>query len=347
MTLTSLLRLAAVALLVTVLAACTGSSGGAGTMPSGLTVAGYQVPWDPRSDPAAGAGVLDEVSPVWFQPTDAGSVDYASEQARASEATLDVAGMRIVPSISNFRAGRWDGELVARLFTDPQRRSAHVRAIVDLVRSHGWPAVDIDYESLPASSRSDYSAFVSELAGGLHAVPAQLSVTLHAKAAEPGSWHGAQAQDWQAIGRAADEVRVMAYDYASASSPPGPIAPPSWVDQVLKLATEQVPRDRITLGLATYGYDWAGDGPGSAVQWADVPAIAERYSAAPQWDTRTSSPWMRYADESGREHTIWYEDARSLGGKLDLARRHGVRSVVLWRLGGEDPAVWSVLRADR
>ncbi len=347
MTVTALLRLAFVALLGTVLAACASSSGGPGTGQSSLTVAGYLVPWDPRSNPAAGAGVLDEVSPVWFQPTEAGTIDYASEQARASAAALDATEMRVVPSISNFRGGRWDGELVARLIGDPQRRTAHVRAIVDLVRSHGWAAVDIDYESLPASSRSDYSAFVSELAGALHAVPAQLSVTLHAKTGEPGSWHGAQAQDWQAIGRAADEVRVMAYDYSSASSPPGPIAPPSWVDQVLKLATEQVPRDRITLGLATYGYDWAGDGSGAAVQWADVQAIAERHGAAPQWDTPTSSPWLRYADEQGREHTIWYEDARSLGGKLDLARRYDVRSVVLWRLGGEDPAIWSALRADR
>jgi spore germination protein len=335
------------ALLVTVLSACAGPSGAPDSAPSSLTVAGYVVPWDPRSKPTAGAGVLDEVSPVWFQPTETGTLDYASEQARASAENFDAAVLPLVPSISNFRDGRWDGELVARLVADPQQRRAHIAAIADLVRSRGWPGVDIDYESLPASSRGKYSSFVAELANVLHTVPARLSVTVHAKTSEPGSWHGAQAQDWRAIGAAADEVRVMAYDHSDAASPPAPIAPPSWVDKVLMLATENVPRDRITLGLPTYGYDWIANGNGTAVQWADVQAIADSRGAPQQWDAGTSSPWLRYTDEQGREHTVWYEDARSLGVKLDLARSYRVSRVVLWRLGGEDPAVWSALHADR
>jgi len=342
----AVLRRAMPALLAMVLTACTGSSGESDFTPS-LTVVGYVVPWDPRSTPTAGGGVLDEVSPVWFQPTETGSLEHASEQSRASEANFGAAGLPLVPSISNFHDGRWDGELVARLITDAQRRRVHVAAIADLVRARGWQGVDIDYESLPESSRAEFSAFVVELANILHTVPARLSVTVHAKTSEPGSWHGAQAQDWQTIGTAADEVRVMAYDYSHAASPPGPIAPPSWVDKVLRRATEDIPRDRITLGLATYGYDWSADGQGTTVQWADVQAIAESRGAPQQWDASTSSSWLRYTDEHGREHTVWYEDARSLGVKLDLARSYSVSRVALWRIGGEDPAVWSALRAER
>ena len=343
----AMLRLAASVLLVTALTACTGSSVGPDTGPPSLHVAGYVVPWDRRSDPAVGARVLDEVSPVWFQPTESGTVEYASEQARASDANFGAAGLPVMPSISNFRGGAWDGELVAGLVSDPQRRSAHVAAIVALVHSHGWSGVDIDYESLPASSRTDFSAFLTELAHALHAVPARLSVTVHAKTVEPGGWPGAQAQDWHAIGAAADEVRVMAYDYSHSASPPGPIAPPSWVDMVLTLAAKSVPLDKITLGLATYGYDWIDDANGTPMQWVDVQAVAQTRGAPLEWDDHTSSPWLRYTDEQGRGHTVWYEDARSLDAKLDIARHHNVRRVVLWRLGGEDPSVWAVLHAAR
>jgi spore germination protein YaaH len=311
----------------------------------GLRVAGYLVPWDPRSQPTAGAGVLTEVSPVWLQPTDTGMVVYASEQARSSAATIGSSGMPLTPSISNFRDGRWDGELIDALVSDPQRRAAHIAAIVDLVRTRQWPGIDIDYESLPASSRAGYSAFVIELAAALDRLPAQLSVTVHAKTSEPGGWHGAQAQDWQAIGAAADQVRVMAYDYSSAGSPPGPVAPAPWVDEVLALAASLVPPDRITLGLPTYGYDWTANAPGTPVQWADVRAIADARGAPPQWDAGQASPWLRYLDDQGREHTVWYEDARSLATKLDIAGRFGVSRVVLWRLGGEDPDIWPTLRA--
>jgi spore germination protein len=318
---------------------------------TGLAVAGYVVPWDARSRASAGHGVLDEVSPVWYQPTDGGAVTWASDAARSSAPTVTADagahGVVVAPSVSNFRHGRWDGALIARLITDPVRRSAHVAAIVDLVRSQRWPAIDIDYESLPASGRASYSAFIAELAAALHRVPARLSVTLHAKTAEPGTWAGAQAQDWRAIGAAADEVRVMAYDYAHSGSRPGPIAPPSWVDRVLGLATRLVPVDRIVLGLPTYGYDWATGANGQPMQWADVQASARSHDARQRWDGETSSPWLRYTDDNGREHTVWYENARSLGTKLDLAGRHGVTHVVLWRLGGEDPDVWPTLRVAR
>jgi spore germination protein YaaH len=108
-----------------------------------------------------------------------------------------------------------------------------------------------------------------------------------------------------------------------------------------------VPLNRIALGVPTYGYDWRSGAHGVSLQWADVNALARAHRATPKWDTASSSPWLRYRDDHGREHTVWYENARSLGVKLDLARRAGVTRIVLWRLGGEDPAIWPVLRGQR
>lgn len=316
-----------------------------------FTVAGYLVPWDPRSRVGAGQGVLAEVNPVWFQPTETGAVGYASPSARSSAPaiTADAAarGVRVAPSISNFRDNRWDGALIARLIVDPAGRAHHIAAITGLVRAGHWPGIDIDYESLPASSRSAFSAFVTELAAALHRLPAKLSVTVHAKTAEPGDWSGAQAQDWRAIGAAADQVRVMAYDYSQASTGPGPIAPTSWVARVLRLATRLVPLDRIALGVPTYGYDWRSGADGVPLQWAGVNALTRTRGVSPKWDPASSEPWLRYRDTSGREHTVWYDDARSLGAELDLARRAGVTKIVLWYVGGEDPAIWPILRATR
>jgi spore germination protein len=140
---------------------------------------------------------------------------------------------------------------------------------------------------------------------------------------------------------------VMAYDYSYSTSPPGPIAPPSWVDRVLRLATRSVSSDRIVLGLPTYGYDWAAGAAGVPVQWADVQAIAKGRALPQQWDAGHSSPWLRYTDAQSHRHIVWYENARSLAAKLAIAQRHGVSRVVLWRLGGEDPDIWTTLRSAR
>jgi spore germination protein len=317
--------------------------------PGWTTVAGYLVPWDSRSRASAADGVLTELSPVWYRPTKSAEVVYASDEAEQSvpniEAEASARGLRLIPTISNSRYHRRDGALIDAIIDDPRARSRHVAAIVDLVRSHGWDGIDIDYESLPATARDAYSRFVRDLASALHAVHARLSVTLHAKTSEPGSWRGAQAQDWRAIGASADQVRVMAYDHATSDSSPGSIAPRGWVDEVLTFAVATIPRDRVVLGLATYGYDWPAGRSGTDLQWADVQDVAAKREARQRWDDAAQSPWLKYIDDRGRHHTVWFENARSLALKLDTARRYSIAGVVVWRLGGEDPGIWDALRS--
>lgn len=309
-------------------------------------VAGYLVPWDPRSN--ASGPALTEVNPVWYQPTDTGQVIFASDQARRAvdPVSADATGHKLAlePSVSNFRGNRWDGALVHRIITDPATRAAHVAALTDAARAHRWPGLDLDYESLPGSDRAAYATFVDELAGALHRDHRRLSVTVHAKTSEPGDWGGAQAEDWQALGRAADEVRVMAYDYSYANSEPGAIAPLPWVEQVVRLAVSEIPRQKILLGVATYGYDWTAGQPGRELQWADAEALAHARGVPVAWDPVTQSAWFAYTDDQGRPHTVWYENARSLAAKIDLATRYRLDGVSIWRLGGEDPGTWPTLR---
>ncbi|HEX6498420.1 MAG TPA: glycosyl hydrolase family 18 protein [Micromonosporaceae bacterium] len=308
-------------------------------------VAGYLVPWDPRS--TASGPALTEVDPVWYQPTDTGQVVFASDQARRAvdPVRADAAARKLLlkPSVSNFRGNRWDGALVHRIVSDPTTRAAHVAALVDTARTNGWPGLDVDYESLPASDRDAYSAFVSELADALHRDHRRLSVTVHAKTTEPGDWGGARAEDWRALGRAADQVRVMAYDYSYASSEPGSVAPMPWVEQVVRLAVSEMPRDRILLGVGTYGYDWTAGQPGRELQWTDVEALARARGVPVAWDPVSQSSWFSYTDDQGHPHTVWYENARSLAAKVDLATRYRLAGVSIWRLGGEDPAIWPTL----
>lgn len=339
-----------VALGVLVAAGCSADDGQRSA--PALVVIGYVAPWDPRSraaleDPPDG---VVELSPVWYQPTETGEVTVVSGDARAQMEAPAPAGdrdgdVRLVPSVSNFRAGRWDGQLVTAILDDPATRRTHIEALVAAAREPGVAGLDIDYESLDGEHRDAYSAFVRDLARALHDVDRTLSVTVHAKTAEPGDWPGAEAQDWRAIGDAADGVRVMAYDHSWAGSPAGPVAPSAWVEEVARFATSQMAPDKVVLGLPTYGYDWVEAAGGDAVAWEDAVALVASHGAVRRWDDESESPWFTYTGDDGRAHTVWYEDARSLAAKVDVARRHDVGGVFLWKLGGEDPAIWEVLDA--
>jgi GH18 family chitinase len=244
----------------------------------------------------------------------------------------------VIPTITN----DFDPVRVHAMLGSATARAAHSQALTALAVTKTYDGIDIDYESLQAGDRSAFSTFVSELAAALHAQGKQLSVTVHPKTSEPGTWDGPQAQDYAAIGTVADRVRVMAYDYHWATSGPGAIAPLPWVDQVAAFAASQIPASKIQLGIPLYGYDWVGSSA-EGLTFDQVTTRRTSAKASRQWSTADSSPWFRYTS-NGVTHEVWYEDTQSVTAKLGVVDKYGLAGAVFWRLGGEDAGVWTAAR---
>lgn len=293
-------------------------------------------------------GTVNEVSPWMYGLDSRGRINHQYPPEREREVREHVEQLRrqnvpIVASLANITDGRWSYQPIAQILRDPARRSQHVRDIVDLVRREGFAGVDIDYENLRAVDREPFSAFVAELADKLHAERKTLSVALFAKTTDEGDDERNRAQDYAAIGRAADEVRLMGYDFHWSTSPPGPVAPIEWVRDVLRYAKTRIPPERIVLGVPLSGYDWV-DGRGEVVTWLQALRLSREHDAPAQFDPRSQSPWLRYTDDQGREHEVWFENAPSSRAKFDVARQAGIRGVYLWMYGYEDPGTWDELR---
>jgi spore germination protein len=207
-----------------------------------------------------------EVSPWMYGLSADGRIDtqYGQAQTAAVDGQLTRlrgAGLKLVPTLANITADRWSYQPAASILHDPVRMKQHVAAIVGLVRQHHYAGIDIDYENLRAGDRRPFTAFITALGTALHADGKVLSVALFAKTTNAGVDQRNLAQDYAAIGRVADQVRLMAYDYHWAASAPGPVAPLPWVRAVLKYAKSQIPARKVILGIPLYGYDWsAGHG---------------------------------------------------------------------------------------
>jgi spore germination protein YaaH len=310
------------------------------------TVGAYLSPWDETRGLASlsrAGSVLTSLSPVWYTPDDDGRL--VRNHKSATETIFAAAhgiGLKVIPSVSNYRSGVWDGPLVGRLVNDPELRRTHIAQIVNLVLGQGWDGIDIDYENLATADLVGFAEFVAELGSALHEQGRSLTVAL--RAATDGAAPEV-AQLYRAVGTVADEVRVMAYDLSWNESDPGSVAPVTWVEDVLDFAVAHVPRERIVLGLAGHGYDWPAGSYGDDLMWADAVALADHYDRTVQWDNQAKSPWLAYTTGDGGEHTVWFEDSRSLAAKLRVAVDRGVGGVFLWRLGGEDPQIWALLKS--
>ena len=256
---------------------------------------------------------------------------------------LRAQGLPLVPTLANVDArGDWSYGPVARMLHDPAMVARQVAQIVSLVSSHHYAGIDLDYENLQAGDRQAYTSFVTRLAGALHASGKILSVALFAKTTNAGYAPRNVAQDYAAIGRAADQVRLMTYDYHWATSPPGPVAPIGWVRDVIRYAKTQMPASKIVLGIPEYGYNWS-DHHAVAITWQQAVQLSRRYHAQLHYSASSQAPWFTYTDAAGREHTVWYENAASSRVKLGAAQAAGIGGVYLWMYGTGDPGTWPAL----
>lgn len=70
---------------------------------------------------------------------------------------------------------------------------------------------------------------------------------------------------------------------------------------------------------------------------------AVKYGATIQYDTLSQSPYFTYRDEQGRDHIVWFEDARSAQAKFDTVKEYGLRGISYWTLGYPFPQNWVLL----
>jgi spore germination protein len=307
--------------------------------PPPLVAAAWLPVWDERAPAslrtALAEGGLTEVSPTWATLALDGSLVTTPPPAEVlGRLTGEV---RLLPTVQNFADGAWQGQLVADLLADPARADAHRAALVDLALANDWDGVDVDYEALPSTAGPQYTAFLTVLRDDLHAEGLELTVAVPARSSDEDP--GTLAYSYQLVGRIADQVRVMTYDHSWSTSEAGPVAPAGWVRDVVDYAVERVPREKLMLGLPTYGYDWVGT-QGVNLSATDAVALAAEVGAEPTWDDGAAAWTFRY-ERDGDQHTVWYEDARSLERKQQIALDERLRGVAIWSLGGEDPQVWT------
>ncbi|HTZ93314.1 MAG TPA: glycosyl hydrolase family 18 protein [Streptosporangiaceae bacterium] len=297
---------------------------------------------------------VNEVSPWIYGLTATGAIVPQYSPGQASAVTADIARLRaahlsIVPSIANITGGAWDYPAVAHVLHNPVIMRQQVDAIVGLVQREKYAGIDIDYEELHAGDRQAFTQFATDLAAALHAHGKVLSIAVFPQTAAPAPGQPSAAQDYAALGRVADQVRVMAYNYHWANSAPGATAPIAWVRAVMRYATSQMPASKVVLGVPLFGYDWssgtgsAAAAPATTVSWLQALRLSRQYHVSASYSKAAQAPFFSYV-RRGRKHTVWFENAASSTAMFQVAKGSGAAGVYLWMYGYEDPGTWPSLR---
>lgn len=291
--------------------------------------------------------------------------------------------IKIYPSILSYAQTKTEQQGVYLLLAQKKKRQQHVKDIVALVKKNRFDGIDIDYENKLADSKPYFSIFLQELGTALRKDGKKLICTIEART-PPESKYGTTskeilsrveyANDYKMIGKACDQVRIMAYDQGlddanlvNQNKVVGniyrPVADIEWVEKIMTLALEEIPAKKLVMGVPTYGYKYeilpatATSGPAypriGAMTFNYIDELVKMMGVAP---IRNSAGELHftYSTSTGvhgehfgsfRNFLVWYSDAYAVADKIRLAKLYRLAGVAVFKIdGGQDPLLWGMMK---
>lgn len=303
---------------------------------------------------------INVIFPEWF---------FIDAKNSSIETRIDSAGLsqmrkknlRIMPMLTNFNSFKkdkngelrpdFDGSLIHTILNDTTKQQKFIQQIVDTLLAYHFQGINVDFEEITEPTNLPLTRFQKKLYTALHAQ--NLIVTQDVSAMNDD-------YDFEKLSAYNDYVILMAYDQYSNSSGPGPICDQKWVEEAVDQAAKKMDSRKIILGLAGYGYDWTswtnkdGTTEKEVYDRTYAEAIDQARIARASIDFDNDNYNLHYSftekmyDSSSPtiKHDVWFTDAATTFNVMRFADEYGLAGSALWRLGSEDPRIWTYYSLD-
>ena len=300
--------------------------------------AGFYVNWDPQSltDLKDHIKQLDMVvTESFFIKNGADTlIDQVDEDAlkviRKNKKTA-------IAMVSNFSVDHFDGDAIHKLLQDKNLQDRFITNLIKTLKSYGFNGVNIDFEEIKENSDQPLAAFQKNLYERLHAQNLIVSQDISPENDD---------YNLPVLEKYNDYVFVMAYDQHTENSNAGDVSHQQWVEEQLDKICDKISADKVILALACYGYDWPDSDVGKTITYQQAIANASRYGSKVIYNPLSANLNYSYTDESAVNHQVYFTDAATNFNLIRKADDWGVAGVALWRMGAEDPRVWTFISKD-
>ncbi|HZJ75869.1 MAG TPA: LysM peptidoglycan-binding domain-containing protein [Clostridia bacterium] len=268
-----------------------------------------------------------------------GSLSNINDQAIIDAArAANVAPLMVITNIRE--GGGFSSDIAHAVLTNETAQNNLINNILQTLPK-GYYGINVDFEYIFPYDRESYNQFIARLTETLKAQGYIVTTSLAPKisADQPGTLY--EAHDYPFHGRTVDFVILMTYEWGYTYGPAQAVAPLNEVRRVLDYAVTAIPPEKILMGMPNYGYDWTlpfVQGSSARVLSNTAAAnLASEVGAGIKFDSKAQSPYFNYFDNNGKEHVVWFEDARSIRAKLYTVNEYGLAGVSYWTLNSYFP----------
>ncbi|MCX7709826.1 MAG: glycosyl hydrolase family 18 protein [Clostridia bacterium] len=288
---------------------------------------------------------IDVVSPTWFQ--------VANEKGdlinRAVPKYMDWAhknGYKVWAMLTNDFG---DTKMTHKLLNSTDARENLIRQILAFASLYKLDGINIDFENINIQDKDALTQFVREITPFLREQGLVVSMCVSPM---DGSENWSLCYDRKSIGESVDYVMLMAYDQSWPSF--GPNAQLSWVEKNMKKVMEQVPKEKLILGVPFYSRLWkeetdkSGKKKTSYAKSLSIEAALKTIKenkASVKWEEASGQFYAEYKKD-GISYKFWLEDKSSIELKASLVHKYQLAGAAVWSANFGEEAAWKSLAAN-
>lgn len=286
---------------------------------------------------------LDIVSPTWFNIVDKqGTVANKADNAYMQWAHKN--DYKVWALVGNGS----DPYITHGFLNNTDIREKIIQQLLIYAKIYKLDGINIDFENIYLKDKGMLTQFMRELTPLLKEQGLVVSIDVTFRSSSE-NW--SMCYDRKALSEIVDYMAVMAYDQHWASSPvAGSVAELDWVESNLIRILEEVPNEKVLLGLPFYTRVWKEevvDGKvkvsSSAVSMGTVEKILAEKKPEVIWDEKSGQNYVEY--KVGKvTNKIWIEDDASINLKSSLVHKYDLAGAASWRRGFESDDIWVVLQ---
>lgn len=279
------------------------------------------------------------VSPSWFV-IDSEQGHIQSNIDKEYLQLINDKGYTLWPLIHN----NFDPEMTHKWLNDEKARKYLIRQLIFYANRYNIKGYNFDLENIYDEDKDLLTNFIHEVAEALHQENIIISMDITVKSKTP-NWSACY--DRKELGKYLDYVVLMAYDeHGRLSKTSGSVASLNWVENGVKDLIENVPAEKIILGIPLYMRLWEEDYEGNVkaktISMMEANKIMKEKDKYPIWLKDEGQVYFAYR-ENGKIYRVWKEDVNSLRLKVDLVKKYNLAGVASWRKGFETKDIWPMI----
>jgi len=250
----------------------------------------------------------------------------------------------IMPLIVN---DQFNQSLMSTLLLQPQAQDEIIAFMIKEAKKHGYIGWQFDFENLNHRDRYLYVAFAKKAYDALSAENLLFSIAVIVRADEYNPY--AAYQDWSSgydykrLGENSDYLSLMTYDDPKSV---GPAASLMYVRNVLDYMVEQVPSEKLSLGIPLYCWKWTnGVRTRSTTFDISIEELNEGENGSQGYDSTLGNEWIKWKNtENGKDYIAWCDGIKGVQAKIDMINEYKLKGFSAWAIGQENKNFWKMVK---